>query len=74
MPTMTSAQLVVILTAFLLCAGWGALFTGRALRDRTDGPETTGNVLILAVVFALLAMVGVRFVAPLLEQILTVWR
>jgi NhaP-type Na+/H+ or K+/H+ antiporter len=64
------ADLIVVLGAFLLCAAWGALMIGRALRDRTDNPETAGNVVLLAALFVGLAVAGTMTVSGFLETVL----
>lgn len=67
---MGAAELVVVLAAFLLCALLGALLIGRALRDRTDNPETLGNLVLLTALFVALAVAGVMAGAPALEELL----
>lgn len=66
---MSAAELVVVLAAFLLCALIGALLIGRALRDRSDNPETVGNMILLAALFVALAAAGIMAGAPALEEL-----
>jgi hypothetical protein len=62
------SQLIVILAAFLLCGGWS--FAVATNPDRKQAPvgEAYGWPLILAVVFVVLCVVGLRYVAPELQR------
>jgi Na+-driven multidrug efflux pump len=62
--------LVIVLSVFLAFGGWTAILIGRMLRDRTDARDTAGNVLILAALFGVVAILMLTFWLEPLEELL----
>lgn len=67
---MTAFELVLVLGAFLLAAGFMALIVLRAVRDRTDAIDTAAWIVVLAVAFAVVSILALEQVLPRLERAL----
>lgn len=68
------AALVLILALFLVFAGWAGIVVGRTFRDGADLRETAGNVLVMAVLFAVAALVALEYALPHVEGLLGLLR
>jgi hypothetical protein len=66
----TAFELVLVLGAFLLAAGFMALIVLRAVRDRTDAIDTAAWIVVLAVAFAVVSILALEQVLPRLERAL----
>lgn len=67
---MTAFQLVLVLGAFLITAGFMAWIVLRAVRDRTDAIDTAAWIIVLAVAFAIVSIFALEQVLPGLERAL----
>ena len=67
---MTAFELVLVLGAFLIAAGFMALIVMRAVRDRTDTIDTAAWIVVLAVAFAVVSILALEQVLPSLERAL----
>lgn len=67
---LTPAGLVLVLALFLAFAGWAGIIAGRAVSSESDPREAAGNVLLLALLFAFVALLALEFVLPQLEELL----
>jgi hypothetical protein len=65
------AQVIVILAALLVCAGSLAAIVTSPNREQQPSGEVFGWAVLLATVFAVLAVAGVHYVAPQLAPLLT---
>ena len=67
---MTATALVVVLALLLAFAGFAGIVVGRMLRDGSEAREAAGNVLLLAIAFAVVSLLTLEFVLPPLEKLL----
>jgi hypothetical protein len=67
---MTAFELVLVLGAFLIAAGFMALIVMRAVRDRTNTIDTAAWIVVLAVAFAVVSILALEQVLPSLERAL----
>jgi hypothetical protein len=67
---LSTTALVLILALFLTFSGWAGILVGRTIRAGSDSRETAGNVLLLALGFAVVALVVLEFLLPPLEELL----
>ena len=66
----TAFELVLVLRAFLIAAGFMALVIVRSVRDRTDTIDTAAWIVVLAVAFAVVSILALEQVLPNLERAL----
>lgn len=66
----TAFELVLVLGAFLIAAGFMALVVMRAVRDRTDTIDTAAWIVVLALAFAIVSILALEQVLPSLERAL----
>jgi hypothetical protein len=66
----TALELVLVLGAFLVAAGFMALIVLRSVRDRTDTIDTAAWIIVLAVAFAVVSILALEQVLPNLERAL----
>jgi len=66
----TAFELVLVLGAFLIAAGFMALVIVRSVRDRTDTIDTAAWIVVLAVAFAVVSILALEQVLPNLERAL----
>jgi len=66
----TAFELVLVLGAFLIAAGFMALIVMRAVRDRTNTIDTAAWIVVLAVAFAVVSILALEQVLPSLERAL----
>jgi hypothetical protein len=66
----TSTALVLVLALLLAFAGFAGIIVGRMLREGTEARDAAGNVLLLAIAFALVSLLTLEFVLPPLEKLL----
>jgi hypothetical protein len=67
---MTTTALVVVLALLLAFAGLAGIVVGRMLREGSEAREAVGNVLLLAIAFAVVSLLTLEFVLPPLEKLL----
>ena len=67
---MTAFELVVVLGAFLVAAGFMALVIMRSVRDGTNTIDTAAWIVVLAVAFAVVSILALEQVLPNLERAL----
>ena len=65
---MTTTALVVVLALLLALAGFAGIVVGRMLREGSEAREAAGNVLLLAIAFAVISLLTLEFVLPSLEN------
>ena len=63
-------DLVVVLALLLAFAGFAGIVVGRMLREGSEAREAAGNVLLLAIAFAVISLLTLEFVLPPLEKLL----
>jgi hypothetical protein len=66
----TAFQLVLILGAFLLTAGFMALVILRAVRDRAETFDTAAWIIVLAASFAVFSILALEQLLPRIERAL----
>ena len=67
---MTAFELVLVLGAFLIAAGFMALIVMRSVRDGTNTIDTAAWIVVLAVAFAVVSILALEQVLPNLERAL----
>ena len=69
-PPVSAFELVIVLGAFLVTAGFMALVVLRAVRDGTDVIDTAAWIVVLAFAFAVVSIFALEQVLPRLERAL----
>lgn len=67
---MVAAQFIPIMAAFLICGGWLLGIVTSPNRQQQAAGEVYAWAVFLAAVFVVLAVAGVRYLAPEIQRLL----